>query len=864
MSELLKFACRAPGCGKKLSTQKRLEIHIKSKHPKLFSLLSSPDSTDLNFSKNSIEDIINSQKTKSNMLQPIKKKSIISNENNNIDSIVEKLNIKYNINCLKNDTLFENKNLNNKNTIIRAINEITDDLIFSDENSIFEDYTEIINLDLSKKNINNFENNKNIPFEYFTKMIKLNLSNNNISYALDLKYFINLKILFINCNKLKDISFCEHLVNLEIFKVNSNEIESIESLEKCNKLGMLDISNNKIENVIITLKTFKKLKGLKELNINPNPFIINLFAYKHYFIYKYQNLLKIDGEEINEIDKDISGRFIRENISMYENVKKLNENNSDSQEELDISDNDNEHKIIYKIGNTVISKEMLIPYKSKNKSNNLQKDNKNINENSKIIENNDINNQEIKKENIKMKGIMEQQKKEIDNLKLELENSSIIIKNYESIIFQYKLKYGDINNDKTQENINIFRENKNINKDKKEIESLKKDLEMWKKEIENKDKKEKENKEKMVNNLKRQAKEIEAKRSKEVGGQYVLYKPYINMKINGSIRNYLFMKNYEKFLKEEQKLIDKENMKRKIKMKQVSNEELEIFNNKMDKRREEKKIVIDNKTEKLLEEWDERKKAIPSYVSTFSEIADNEINKRINEIENKKNLRKELNQKKENFSKELKQPHINKDLEQKRLELINSLDPKNKKPVEKDTLKHNKRKGRVILKKPDPSKPSKFSWKLKILNTSENEISIEKALIRKPKQFKISMSMDKTSNKFHDMKVDYLEEIKKKKKDKEPYSKINSTNKIMNEANYAENSAKKWEKLIDKNGNKSLVDNINNARNKIEMLEIQAIQSEKLLTLQKPNSNDVELNKKVSNLIIDSIEAKLSLLRKMK
>ena len=442
------------------------------------------------------------------------------------------------------------------------------------------------------------------------------------------------------------------------------------------------------------------------------------------------------------------------------------------------------------------------------------------------------------------------------------------------------LNIKDINNNK-QENLKNFLDNferdkeiieiraKKYMKEKEErnkriANDLSQLMEKRKKEIENKDKKEKENKEKMVNNLKRQAKEIEAKRSKEVGGQYVLYKPYINMKINGSIRNYLFMKNYEKFLKEEQKLIDKENMKRKIKMKQVSNEELEIFNNKMDKRREEKKIKIDNKTEKLLEEWDERKKAIPSYVSPFSEIADNEINKRINEIENKKNLRKELNQKKENFSKELKQPHINKDLEQKRLELINSLDPKNKKPVEKDTLKHNKRKGRVILKKPDPSKPSKFSWKLKILNTSENEISIEKALIRKPKQFKISMSMDKTSNKFHDMKVDYLEEIMKKKKDKEPYSKINSTNKIMNEANYAENSAKKWEKLIDKNGNKSLVDNINNARNKIEMLEIQAIQSEKLLTLQKPNSNDVELNKKVSNLIIDSIEAKLSLLRKMK
>ena len=491
-------------------------------------------------------------------------------------------------------------------------------------------------------------------------------------------------------------------------------------------------------------------------------------------------------------------------------------------------------------------------------------ENENLLENQKgfpIVEQN--LNEKIKKDmTIKKNKIIQK----LENIKDKIKNEILNIK--------------DINNNK-QENLKNFLDNferdkeiieiraKKYMKEKEErnkriANDLSQLMEKRKKEIENKDKKEKENKEKMVNNLKRQAKEIEAKRSKEVGGQYVLYKPYINMKINGSIRNYLFMKNYEKFLKEEQKLIDKENMKRKIKMKQVSNEELEIFNNKMDKRREEKKIKIDNKTEKLLEEWDERKKAIPSYVSPFSEIADNEINKRINEIENKKNLRKELNQKKENFSKELKQPHINKDLEQKRLELINSLDPKNKKPVEKDTLKHNKRKGRVILKKPDPSKPSKFSWKLKILNTSENEISIEKALIRKPKQFKISMSMDKTSNKFHDMKVDYLEEIMKKKKDKEPYSKINSTNKIMNEANYAENSAKKWEKLIDKNGNKSLVDNINNARNKIEMLEIQAIQSEKLLTLQKPNSNDVELNKKVSNLIIDSIEAKLSLLRKMK
>ena len=481
MNELLKYICRAPGCGKKFSTQKRLEIHISSKHPQLYSLLSSPDSTDLNFNKNPIENLLFSSKTKSNMLQPIKKKPIFSN----IDNSIEKLNIKFNINCLKNDIPFENKEYINTNSENVMINEINDDLIFNGENNVYEDYTEIINLDLSKKNINNFENNKNIPFQYFIRIEKINLSYNNISKRIDLKFFTNLKILIINNNKINDISFCENLQNLEHFNINSNEITSIENLRKCNKLKFLDISNNKIENIINTLKTFKKLKNLEELNIINNPFIINLFAYKHYFIYNFQSLLKIDEEEINEIDKDISGRFIRENISMYENVKELNnskfDNNEDTDSENDKDNNkDNNNNIIYKIGNTIISKEMHIPYKSKNKNNNnihkeKEKENKNNNK-----ENNNI--QEIQKENMRLKEVIEEQKKEIDNLKLELENSNLIIKDYESIISQYKLKYGEINSDNYETYNNIIIENEKRDKDKKEIENLKKDLELWKKE----------------------------------------------------------------------------------------------------------------------------------------------------------------------------------------------------------------------------------------------------------------------------------------------------------------------------------------------------------------------------------------------
>ena len=98
--------------------------------------------------------------------------------------------------------------------------------------------------------------------------------------------------------------------------------------------------------------------------------------------------------------------------------------------------------------------------------------------------------------------------------------------------------------------------------------------------------------------------------------------------------------------------------------------------------------------------------------------------------------------------------------------------------------------------------------------------------------------------------------------------KIKSTNSLLTEENYVQSSEKKWEKLLNNNagktGNKSLIENINNARNRLQLLELKAIQSEKLLKAQEPTSNNVELNKKVSNLLIDSIEAKLLLLNKMK
>ena len=47
-------------------------------------------------------------------------------------------------------------------------------------------------------------------------------------------------------------------------------------------------------------------------------------------------------------------------------------------------------------------------------------------------------------------------------------------------------------------------------------------------------------------------------------------------------------------------------------------------------------------------------------------------------------------------------------------------------------------------------------------------------------------------------------------------------------------------------------------------MEFKALQNEKLMKWQDDINQSVELNKKVSNLIIDSIQAKIFLLKKMK
>ena len=383
-----------------------------------------------------------------------------------------------------------------------------------------------------------------------------------------------------------------------------------------------------------------------------------------------------------------------------------------------------------------------------------------------------------------------------------------------------------------------------------------------------KDKEEKENQKQLVLKLRKQAKDLESKQSKKIEQKSLLYKPFINQKVDKT-KNYLFMKQYEKFIKNEQRLIDKENNLRKNYMKPFSNEEIDEFNEKMDKKREEKKLIAEEKAQKLQQEWKEREKIIQQYVSPFLEKAFEGITNDIKEEKAKNEQRNFLLDKKKGYGTEIRTSHIppkNKSLEQKRLATINNLDPR-RFLLNKDTLQHHKRKGRVLLKKVDPNKPNKYDWLKQLNKSAENDPNIEDKLIKKPKNYMLSMSLERNKrNKLPNIKFDYLRKKNNEKEQKENIDFLyNSEDKDLNEEeNYIKASAKKWDKLINESNDENLIENINNAKDKIQKLEYEALQNEKLMKSSDDINQSVELNKRVSNLIIDSIQAKITLLQKMK
>ena len=549
MSEILKFACSAPNCGRKFNTQEKLNTHFNLRHPEIKKEKEKENKPSIEKIMKQISKPKLNPQDKHHFLQPITKRKSMSkivttnNKENkedknkkdieedidlqNIPSFQEEKekrllnNLFGQINNLENymekdcefhkefklpevpdyDNMYdsdnENNNINNKNNKDKENNknnnniknekdkiyEITEEMILNnsksintknnDENDIDNKYKNIRELNLSKKNIKIFKNKKNISFEKLQELYILNLSENLISEAKDISYFENLRELYLNNNKLEDISFCEFLPNLTILNVENNNIINITSLNICIKLTILKLSNNNIKYLNSTLRIFKNLKNLKETTINSNPFLSELKSYFEYFITNYKNIQKLDEVIITEEKRKKAEIFYKENNPLYKNIterpmssrpdmNKINKNNNEENNIYNLFEDNSDDEINDDINENLMAKTQ-INFSNKEKININNNNNNNIEED-KENKNNDIN----KKEEEKLKKIIEEQNNIINKLRQELDNSSRLNKQYEIQIEQYN-----------NELINI--QNNNNKKEDSETEKIKKEIENWKK-----------------------------------------------------------------------------------------------------------------------------------------------------------------------------------------------------------------------------------------------------------------------------------------------------------------------------------------------------------------------------------------------
>ena len=531
-----------------------------------------------------------------------------------------------------------------------------------------------------------------------------------------------------------------------------------------------------------------------------------------------------------------------------------------------------EQKKIYEKSNFKILKEL------KEEQDNLKKNLNKILENEKLIKDESFSKLYSLKQsqsNLSLEKILK-----IEKLKVLQSQKEKLLQQINDIEFKIsEIMNENINNENTRKNklknfLDNFERDKEIAEtrakkyfqeykqaNKRIEEDLKLKTDKVKKELEEKEKEEEKKKLDIIQEFKKKQRAIQQKRYKEYMKKALVFKNFIGEKPKFKISDYLYNRYLDKFSQEESKALKLENTKRKEIMKSISRQELKDFALKYDTKKEKMKSEKEEKIHKFKEDWKKRKSVLSKYVSSFSEAAVNEVKKKEEEEKILKIERiADLINKKKNYSKNLKEekkPPISEKLRQQRLEEINRLQNP-RQYVIKNTFSYKKNK-RIVLKKRDPNKPSKFRWKLKLeldpFDKSNNSDTSNDILIKRPKRIKISPSFDNKEHKPKDKKIDYLKEILLKRGQR----KSMSNNNILLTP---KNTTEKWNKIINKfKGN--FLNNVNNIQEKVDKIDREVKTKEKKLKIEGGMGNNPELGMEVSNLLIDSIGAKLSILNKI-
>ena len=332
----------------------------------------------------------------------------------------------------------------------------------------------------------------------------------------------------------------------------------------------------------------------------------------------------------------------------------------------------------------------------------------------------------------------------------------------------------------------------------------------------------------------------------------------IDKNLKRQTKDYLFYQVKQKFETKEKKLVDKVNMIKKDSL--VTKEELEELANK---RNERKKILEEGLSERklnLIKMWQQRSQKLPIYKHPVVNILeDEELD--VMEDEQEKQEQKEKNE----ISKKTFQPpkvKINKELKRLReKKLLMS----NKDSVTQTEIQNKKR----FMKNLD--------FMANIIEAAKEE-NLEKNKLKNNKNIKteknnetknkirITKSLDSNENKkkhnylLHpkpEKPIDYLKEIFKGKKG-------NKLIKEKKEQGVGEIIADLNEESKTIKGRNQIMDTLDMIKSKTSAIEQKVTEKKDIMKVKGGYINNTNIGDEVGNLLIESIQTKLSLLNKLK
>ena len=487
------------------------------------------------------------------------------------------------------------------------------------------------------------------------------------------------------------------------------------------------------------------------------------------------------------------------------------------------------------------SNEKLLKSKSyiniyNNNPNNISNDQKKINEKIKNLrKNKDIYMNKLGEVKSRINTLEYNQEKELgilDNVKK---------RNYNKFIEEY-------NNIKSKSLIE-----KKIKKLRDESERIKlimkKDLEKQidkkNNEINDKEKKKEEQREALLKKFHDEEREDIEKRKKKNADNLLKIKENIKNKPKEKI--YLYQQKFDKFNREENNLVKLEKMKRKAYMKSIDLSELNEMRKNYEQIKSKRQLETNLKIENIKKSWVERHKLVPLYINPLSKLITEEDKKAKNEEKDKKVRIKNLKTLQKNYSND-KIPKPLKKIELK-IGKENEKNEKNNSSIIKPYFVKSNSYSNLIRQK--IIKEYKEKTKNKEMKEHKKESNIDNNNINN----KIDESLDKNKNKKNEVK-DYLKErrkIKELKKERRKSDVGISTRDFigMNE----------FKNIINEKG----MDNntVKYVKSKLESIEEKAKQKNMLLKYSGGVANKPELGDEVCDLMINSIKAKLSLIKEI-